>query len=167
MSILVTFAIAEAMLRTLYPKYEYAAEARFQADSLRITTRPPNARRTVHHPDTRAPHLVIYNNHGMRQHRNFELHDLKDATNVGFFGDSYMENMGLPGPYSFTEPLDYLLNRSGRAFNVLNFGQSGYGTDQSFLAYKYAAISVRRSIRSFTFSASTTSATSTKMICST
>ena len=140
-SILVTFAIAEAMLRTLYPKYEYAAEARFQADSLRITTRPPNARRTVHHPDTRAPHLVIYNNHGMRQHRNFELHDLKDATNVGFFGDSYLENMGLPGPYSFTEPLDYLLNRSGRDFNVLNFGQSGYGTDQSFLAYKYAALS--------------------------
>ena len=75
-SILVTFAIAEALLRTLYPKYEYAAEAKFQADSLRITTRPPNARRTVHHPDTRAPHLVIYNNHGMRQHRNFELHDL-------------------------------------------------------------------------------------------
>ena len=129
------------VLRTLYPKYEYAAEAKFQADSLRITTRPPNARRTVHHPDTRAPHLVIYNNHGMRQHRNFELHDLKDATNVGFFGDSYMENMGLPGPYSFTEPLDYLLNRSGRDFNVLNFGQSGYGTDQSFLAYKYAALS--------------------------
>ncbi len=140
-SILVTFAIAEAMLRTLYPKYEYAAEARFQADSLRITTRPPNARRIVHHPDTRAPHLVIYNNHGMRQHRNFGLHDLKGAINVGFFGDSYMENMGLPGPHSFTEPLDYLLNRSGQDFNVLNFGQSGYGTDQSFLAYKYADLS--------------------------
>ncbi len=137
-SILVTFTIAEAVLRMLYPKYEYAAEARFQADSLRITRRPPNSRRTVHHPDTRAPHLVVYNNHGMRQHRNFGPHDLEGATNVGFFGDSYMENMGLPGPYSFTEPLDYLLNRSGRDFNVLNFGQSGYGTDQLFLAYKYS-----------------------------
>lgn len=140
-SILATFTIAEALLQTLYPKYEYAAEARFQADSLRITTRPPNTRRTVRHPDTRAPHLVAYNNHGMRQHRNFGLHDLEGATNVGFFGDSYMENMGLPGPYSFTEPLDYLLNLSGRDFNVLNFGQSGYGTDQSFLAYKYADLS--------------------------
>jgi hypothetical protein len=140
-SVIVTLVIAEIGLRTLYPKYEYAAEAQFQPDSLRITTRPANARRTVHHPDTGKPHRVIYNNHGMRQHRDFALADLEGAINVGFFGDSYMENMGLPGPYSFTEPLDYLLNRSGRPFNVLNFGQSGYGTDQSFLSYKHAELS--------------------------
>lgn len=139
-SILIALAVAEIALRTFYPKYEYAAEAQFQTDSLRITTRPANARRIVHHPDTRVPHQVIYNNHGMRQHRDFAPAELENTTNVGFFGDSYMENMGLPGPYSFTEPLDYLLNRTGGDFNVLNFGQSGYGTDQSFLAYKYAEL---------------------------
>ena len=140
-SILVTLVIAEIGLRTIYPKYEYAAEAQFQPDSLRITTRPANTRRTVRHPDNGTEHLVIYNNHGMRQHRDVEVADLQGATNVGFYGDSYMENMGMPGPYSFTEPLDYLLNRSAKAFNVLNFGQSGYGTDQSLLAYKYAELS--------------------------
>ena len=45
-----------------------------------------------------------------------------------------MENTLLPVQYSFTEPLDYLLNAAGR-FNVLNFGVDGYGTEQSYLHY--------------------------------
>jgi len=140
LSVGVTLVVAEVALRVVYPKYEFAAEAQFQPDSLRITTRPANARHTVHHPDNGRPHLVIYNNHGMRQHRDFSAGELAKTVNVGFFGDSYMENLGMPGPYSFTEPLDYLLNQSGRRFNVLNFGQSGYGTDQSFLAYRYSEL---------------------------
>ena len=78
-SILVTLVIAEIGLRTIYPKYEYAAEAQFQPDSLRITTRPANTRRTVRHPDNGTEHLVIYNNHGMRQHRDVEVTDLQGA----------------------------------------------------------------------------------------
>jgi len=140
LSVGTTLVVAEVALRVVYPKYEFAAEAQFQPDSLRITTRPANARHTVHHPDNGRPHLVIYNNHGMRQHRDFSAGELAETVNVGFFGDSYMENLGMPGPYSFTEPLDYLLNQSGRRFNVLNFGQSGYGTDQSFLAYRYSEL---------------------------
>ncbi|UCG74019.1 MAG: SGNH/GDSL hydrolase family protein [Chromatiales bacterium] len=139
-SVGLTLVLAEIALRLVYPKYELAAEAQFQPDSLRITTRPANARHTVNHPDNGRTHLVIYNNHGMRQHRDFAPEDLADAVNVGFFGDSYMENLGLPGPYSFTEPLDYLLNRGEQRFNVLNFGQSGYGTDQSYLAYRYSEL---------------------------
>ena len=140
LSVGITLVVAEIALRVVYPKYELAAEAQFQPDSLRITTRPANARHAVSHPDNGRTHLVIYNNHGMRQHRDFAVNDLANAVNVGFFGDSYMENLGMPGPYSFTEPLDYLLNRSGRRFNVLNFGQSGYGTDQSYLAYRYSEL---------------------------
>ncbi len=41
----------------------------------------------------------------------------------------------MDAPYSFTEPLDYLLNQSGTRFNVLNFGVEGYRTGQSFLHY--------------------------------
>lgn len=140
LSVGITLVVAEIALRLVYPKYEVAAEAKFQPDSLRITTRPANARHTVSHPDSGRTHLVIYNNHGMRQHRDFGAADLPNAVNVGFFGDSYMENLGLPGPYSFTEPLDYLLNQGDQRFNVLNFGQSGYGTDQSFLAYRYSEL---------------------------
>ena len=117
LSVLFTLGVAEIGLRLFYPKYEFAAEAQFNPDSLRITTRPPNTRRTMHHPDNGKRHLVIYNNHGMRQHRDFLDSVLEGAINVGFFGDSYLENGALPGPYSFTEPLDYLLNLSGRRFN--------------------------------------------------
>lgn len=140
LSVGITLVVAEIALRVVYPKYELAAEAKFQPDSLRITSRPANARHTVQHPDNGQPHLVIYNNHGMRQHRDFAADELAGTVNVGFFGDSYMENVGLPGPYSFTEPLDYLLNQTGQRFNVLNFGQAGYGTDQSFLAYRHSAL---------------------------
>jgi len=137
LSVWVTLGVGEIGLRLFYPKYEIAAEAQFKPDSLRITSRSPNTRRTVHHPDNGSTHLVIYNNHGMRQHRNFMDSDLDDAVNVGFFGDSYTENVLLPGPYSFTEPLDYLLNLGSRRFNVLNFGQDGYGTGQSYIAYQH------------------------------
>jgi hypothetical protein len=139
-SVVFGLGLIEIGLRLFYPKYEHAAEALFNPDSLRITTRPPNARRVAHHPDNGKPHPVIYNNLGMRQHRDFRERNVEGALNVGFFGDSYLENATLPGPYSFTEPLDYLLNRSGSRFNVLNFGQDGYGTDQSFITYRYSKL---------------------------
>ena len=142
-SVLFILGAAEIGLRLFYPKYELAADAQFKPDSLRISSRPPNTRRTVHHPDNGRTHLVIYNNHCMRQHRDFQDGDLHGATNVGSFGDSYMENVSLPGPYSFKEPLDYLLNLSESRFNVLNFGQSGYGTDQSYIAYRYTEVARR------------------------
>ncbi len=106
LAILFTLGMAEIGLRLFYPKYEFAAEAQFKPDSLRITTRPPNSRRTMRHPDNGKTHLVIYNNYGMRQHRDFQDSDLEGATNVGMFGDSYLENGALPGPYSFTEPYE-------------------------------------------------------------
>ena len=37
--------------------------------------------------------------------------------------------------YSFTEPLDYLLNRTEKNYEVMNFGTDGYGTDQVYLQY--------------------------------
>ena len=139
-SVLVTLGFAELGLRLFYPKYEQAAEAQFQPDSLRITTRPPNTRRNAHHPDTGREHPVVYNNNGMRQSRDFGIPELSGAVNVGIFGDSYVENLGLPSPYSFTEPLDYLLNLGDTRYNVLNFGQSGYGTGQSFISYSFSPL---------------------------
>lgn len=139
-SVLVTLGSVEIGLRVFYPKYEQAAEAQFQPDSLRITTRPPNTRHSARHPDTGRAHQVIYNNYGMRQSRDFEISELNGAINVGIFGDSYVENLSLPSPYSFTEPLDYLLNLGGTRANVLNFGQSGYGTGQSFISYSFSPL---------------------------
>ena len=130
-------ALCEGSLRLLYPKYRHLAEAQFLDDTLRIYARTPNARDWITHPDTLVPHSFYHNNLALRQHRNFSAADLAAATNVGIFGDSYTENVGMPVQYSFTEPLDYLLNQSGERFNVLNFGVFGYGPGQSFLHYEH------------------------------
>ncbi len=79
LSVLFTLGIAEISLRLFYPEYDLQAGARFEPDSLRITSRPANTRRTVHHPDNGKTHLVIYNNYGLRQHRDILQQDLDDA----------------------------------------------------------------------------------------
>ena len=130
-------ALCELSLRLFHPKYRDLAEAPFHRDASRIWARIPNARNWWSHPDTRLPHALHHNNFGLRQHRNFSAADLASAVNVGFFGDSFVENIRMDAPYSFTEPLDWLLNQSPRRFNVLNFGVEGYGPGQSFLHHEH------------------------------
>lgn len=136
-SCVVGLSLCEVSLRLFYPKYLHLAEAQFHHHATRIWARIPNSRDWMSHPDTGVPHSLYHNNLALRQHRDFSEADLAAATNVGVFGDSYTENIGLAAPYSFTEPLDYLLNQSGARFNVLNFGVSGYGPGQSFLHYEH------------------------------
>lgn len=135
-SCLAGLSLCELSLRIFYPKYRNMAEAQFNRDAMRIWARKPNSRSWGIHPDTGRQHFVHHNNLGLRQHRNFSGPDLASATNIGFFGDSFTENVGLPVQYSFTEPLRYLLNQGQKRFNVLNFGTLGYGTGQSFLHYE-------------------------------
>ena len=137
MSCAVGLALCEVSLRLFYPKYRHLAEAQFRYDAMRIWARTPNHRDFMVHPDTGLPHPLYHNNLALRQHRNFDEADLASATNVGVFGDSHVENIGMAVPYSFTEPLDYLLNQSGQRFNVLNFGVEGYGPGQSLLHYRH------------------------------
>ncbi len=129
--------LCEGSLRLFYPKYAPLAEARYRFDTLRIWARSPNERAEHPRPDTGSVHALHHNNLGLRQHRNFSTADLAAAINVGVFGDSSVENRRIDAPYSLTEPLDYLLNQSGRRFNVLNFGVDGYGPGQSLLHYEH------------------------------
>jgi hypothetical protein len=131
-SLLVGVTLAELTLRLGYPKYQQAADAQYDRDAITIWSPRPNRRSDARHPDTGASHAVIYNALALRQSRQFA--NLDAATNIAFFGDSYTANLGLPVQHSFTEPLDYLLSLGG-AFNVLNFGVNGYGTDQAYLRY--------------------------------
>ena len=133
----VGLALSEVSLRLCYPKYRHVAEAQFHADAIRIWARTPNSRDWRNHPDTHVTHSLHHNNLALRQHRNFSAADLAAATNVGVFGDSFTENIRMAAQYSFTEPLDYLLNQRGRRFNVLNFGVDGYGPGQSLLHYEH------------------------------
>ena len=135
-SCLVGLSLCEVSLRLFYPKYRHLAEARFAFSAMRIQARTPNSRYSQIRPGTSSTHSFHHNNLALRQHRDFTEADLASATNVGVFGDSFVENMSMAVQYSFTEPLDYLLNQSGKPFNVLNFGVAGYGPGQSLLHYE-------------------------------
>ena len=132
LSLLAAGILAELTLRLAYPKYQQAAEVRYDRDAMTIWSPRPHRRTETRHPDTGVHHPVIHNALALRQSREFA--SLDAATNIGFFGDSYTANLSLPSQYSFTEPLDYLLNIEGK-YNVLNFGVNGYGTDQAYLRY--------------------------------
>ena len=132
--------VCELGLRLFHPKYAYLAEApfAFAAGDVPIPVRLPNHRSLVPHPDTGEQHAVHHNNLALRQHRDFTDADLRSAVNIGFFGDSFTENVLMPAPFSFTEPLDFLLNlrNPNDSFNVLNFGVGGYALSESLLRYE-------------------------------
>ena len=137
-SIILALGTGELLLRSFFPKYQYAAESPYELDSL-LTWKPsPNSRLIRNHPDTKVSHPVIYNNYGLRQHRNIAQEEIDDSVVISIFGDSYTENWNLPNQYGFTEILDYFLNLDNDHNNhlVMNFGVSGYGTGQEFIKYK-------------------------------
>lgn len=134
-SIIVSLLIIEILLRIIRPEYKYAAESRLIDNQTRIWGNPQNSRYYADHPDLEKKHLVINNLFGFRQHREFGLDKQENTIRIGVFGDSYAENIRIPAQYSFTEPLEYLLNKSGKKFEVLNFGTDGYGTGQVYLQY--------------------------------
>lgn len=139
-SAVAALAACELALRLALPEYERAAAPVRQAHATRIWARAPNSHVWGRHPDTGERILLRWNDWGLRQHRNFGATVLGSpdtgTVNIGVFGDSFVENLGMAAQYSLTEPLDYLLNATGHGFNVLNFGVKGYGTGQSFLHYR-------------------------------
>ena len=132
--------ICELGLRLFYPKYAYFSENPFTSATgeRAIPVRLPNHHTLIRHPDTGELHSVHHNNLALRQHRDFTAADLRSAVNIGFFGDSTTENILMPVQFSFTEPLDFLLNlrNPNRSFNVLNFGVSSYGVSESLIRYE-------------------------------
>lgn len=140
LSIALGLAACEIALRLFHPRYQLAATPRDLG---------PTHKR-VANPDTGTEHHVIHNNLGGRQSRDFSDDSLDAAVNIAFFGDSETENLYMPAQYSYTEPLDYLLNNvaapesaaRGAAFNVLNFGVHGWDTSRSYLRWR--SLPVRR-----------------------
>ena len=137
LSLLAAVAIWEAALRVFFPSASGAEGHHQHPDASRLWARMPNSSHTRTHPESGDAIPVVYNSFGMRQSREFGAEALRDATNVAFFGDSFLENIHVKSAHSFTESLDFLLNlRDGSAFNVLNFGVGGYGPGQQFVWYR-------------------------------
>ena len=134
-SIIICLAGAELWLRLTRPQYEYAAKSAAVRHHSRLWENPRSYCYWRRHPDTDQNLLVIHNSLGFRQHREFSARKEKGTIRIGFFGDSYTANLRIESQYSFTEPLDYLLNKTGRRFEVMNFGVDAYGTEQIYLQY--------------------------------
>ena len=148
LSIAVGVVAGEVALRLFHPRYAFAA----QSPPREARAGWPTYRRSSD-PDTGKEHYVIRNNLDGRQSRNFDAANLDGAVNIGFFGDSQTENFLMPAQYSYTEPLDYLLNLGplprlvggqDARFNVLNFGVRGTGTGRAYLRWR--GLPVRREL---------------------
>lgn len=135
LSVSLALFAAEIAVRALRPDMKYAAESLYRENRSRIFANIKNALGLYPHPDTGRPHVLMHNSLGLRQHREFSPDKPPQTVRIGIFGDSFVENVRIPVQFSFTEPLDYLLNRAGDRVEVLNFGTDGYGTDQVYLQY--------------------------------
>lgn len=129
-------ALVEGLLRIVKPELRDIVDAKFEKHAYRIHSNPRNSAYTFTQPDTGEDHAVIHNSLGLRQHRDFEVAKARGTLRIGFFGDSFTENRRIPAQYSFSEPLDFLLNEAGVDAEVLNFGTDSYGTDQAYLQYR-------------------------------
>ena len=92
-SCLLTLLLCEIFLRIFYPKYQHVTESHYDYNTMRIWSTSENRRSTARHPDSGLYHSYYHNNLGMRQHRDFSEVDFESAINIGFFGDSFTENV--------------------------------------------------------------------------
>jgi len=133
-SIFISLLILEIGLRLFFPRYQSAA--RFYQMPYGVYPRHrPSSLEIDYHPDTGIKHPVVYNNLGLRQSWNIYPESDKGRLRIGVFGDSFVENRQLSIEYGFVNVLDYLLNSNENKFEVINFGNSGYGTDDSYLNF--------------------------------
>lgn len=90
-------------------------------------------------PAVEAPHfsgeynvIVKQNSHGMRD-KEYKKKKSRDKYRIAVTGDSFVWGYGVNNDEIFTEVLEKKL---GSGFEILNFGVSGYGTDQELLQFK-------------------------------
>jgi len=132
----VALTLLEVGLRILAPRYGYAAASPYAESPSRLWSARPNTCQWRLAPDTGVGHLVIHNSLGLRQHREMTRAKPSGVVRIGVLGDSYTDNLRLPAYASFTEPLDYLLNRAGARVEVLNLGVDGYDADQIYVTFR-------------------------------
>ena len=143
-SLMASLAICEAALRIAYPRYQHLASPPVPPVKSHRAALSTSFRR----PDSGDRHTLTFNKLGSRQHRDFSVRELREGTNVAFFGDSFTENRYIAAHYSFPEVLDYLLTHATQRdepsptinpINVLNFGFSGTGPKFQYVRYNRIA----------------------------
>lgn len=78
---------------------------------------------------------VRLNSQGLRE-REVPFEKTKDTLRIMILGDSQTWGLGVESEERFSEVLERLLRETGRNVEVLNFGMTGYGTDQELLLFR-------------------------------
>ena len=125
-SIIVFFIILEIVIRIFIPQPVNIKGTRF-SNTLRHENIP---QATFTFKTSEFTTEIVYNNEGFRDN-DFELK--KKGFRVAILGDSYVDAQQVPFEHMFANQLEDLMNHDLRSIEVMNFGVSGYGTDQELI----------------------------------
>jgi lysophospholipase L1-like esterase len=103
----------------------------------------PNAQGTLVTTETETE--VRVNSAGLRDEE-YTLEKPEGVTRIAVLGDSFVWGYGVEQDENFAAVLETRLNEAGYNVEVLNFGLTGYGTDQNYLAYQELARDYRPDI---------------------
>ena len=97
--------------------------------AISVFERPNNIKLEFVHPDINTKHYLYYDNDGVKNTSNTST--LLKKNIIGFFGDSFTENVGVHEKYDLVN----IMNESVSEYNLVNYGIEGYSIDQVFLRY--------------------------------
>ena len=97
--------------------------------SISVFERPENTKIDFFHPDLKNYHSIYYDHDGVKNHNGKFTKDKKKI--IGFFGDSFTENVGVKQKYDLVNILD----KKSKKYNFVNYGIEGFSIDQAFLRY--------------------------------
>ena len=86
----------------------------------------PSSTETIKHPDLDYEVKRLYDEMGIRNHSGQSLNSF--ISPIGFFGDSFTENIRMEDRFSITS----LLNQFWGKHRAINFGVDAFGPEQSF-----------------------------------
>ena len=133
LTLLVLFGLAEGTFRLLNPNYDLRGrnERSFFCVFDSILGWTPKKNFTGIHEKDGFSIPVHQNQFGLRSSDKFVKEKLEGRRRAIVLGDSYVWGYGVGDNEVFTE-----LAKSNYDIDLINFGVSGYGTDQEFLLYE-------------------------------
>ena len=80
------------------------------------------------------------NSAGLRSEREYDIQPPADTLRIALFGDSFTAGDDSTDEAAWSHLLEINLNLAGIRTEVLNFGVSAYGMDQSYLRWRYQGV---------------------------
>lgn len=150
--ILIFFIFFEIFLRftTPRPRYERTNEFLFyEYDEYLGWKNKPNATGFFYMPDTRS--FVKINSRGLRDIEHDYTKPLK-IKRIQIYGDSFTWGYGVDAEKRYTDIFNKKIQEKyPKKFEVMNFGTTGYGTDQEYLLLKNEGLKYKPEVIIFAY----------------